>query len=136
MFGFSWRQISNQLGQPSIAELLDPFQGRIFKLKHIRRCNEFLANSLYQLSCPIINIIRHDPCVDGLLMGYSWQESIMPDDSRTRTTPVTFQLDLETATALADPVTRARIERLIRRTARPLAGSVDRLFAAMDGGRP
>ena len=38
----------------------------------------------------------------------------MPDDSRTRTTPVTFQLDLETATALADPVTRARIERLIR----------------------
>lgn len=54
----------------------------------------------------------------------------MPDDSRT--IPVTFQLDPETATALADPVTRARIERLIRHTARPPAGSVDRLFAAMD----
>ena len=54
----------------------------------------------------------------------------MPDD--TRTVPVTFQVDPETATALADPGTRARIERLIRRTARPPAAAIERLFAAMD----
>jgi hypothetical protein len=51
----------------------------------------------------------------------------MPDD--TRTVPVTFQLDPETATALADPATRARVERLIRRTTR--SASVDRLFDAI-----
>ena len=36
----------------------------------------------------------------------------MPD-----TVPVTLQLDPETATALDDPATRARVERLITRTA-------------------
>lgn len=51
----------------------------------------------------------------------------MPDD--TRTVPVTFQLDPETATALDDPATRARVERIIRRTAQ--SASVDRLFDAI-----
>ncbi len=49
----------------------------------------------------------------------------MPD-----TVPVTFEFDPETAAALDDPATRARIERLIRRTVRP--ASVERLFAVMD----
>lgn len=49
----------------------------------------------------------------------------MPD-----TVPVTLDLDPETAAALDDTSTRARILRLIRRTARP--GGPERLFAAMD----
>ena len=49
------------------------------------------------------------------------------------TVPVTLDLDPETAAALGNPTTRARVERLIRRTAR-LAG-VERLFAAMDAFR-
>ena len=52
----------------------------------------------------------------------------MPDD--TRTVPVTLDLDPETAAALGDPVTRARIERLIQRTVQP--ASIERLFAVMD----
>ncbi len=52
----------------------------------------------------------------------------MPDDART--VPVTLDLDPETATALEDPATRARVERLIRRTVKP--ASVERLFEAMD----
>ncbi len=52
----------------------------------------------------------------------------MPDD--VRTVPVTFDLDPETATALEDPATRARVERLIRRTVKP--ASVERLFEVMD----
>lgn len=52
----------------------------------------------------------------------------MPDD--TRTVPVTLDLDPETATALEDPATRARVERLIRRTVKP--ASVERLFEVMD----
>jgi hypothetical protein len=52
----------------------------------------------------------------------------MPDDART--VPVTLELDPETATALKHPATRARVERLIRRTVRP--ASVEQLFAAMD----
>ncbi len=35
----------------------------------------------------------------------------MPDNART--VPVTFQLGPQTATALEDPATRARVERLI-----------------------
>ena len=50
----------------------------------------------------------------------------MPD---TVTVLVTLELDPETAAALEDPTTRARVERLIRRTARP--AGVERLFAAM-----
>lgn len=50
----------------------------------------------------------------------------MPD-----TVPVTIDVDPDTAAALADPATRARLERLVRRTLRP-AGGVARLFAAMD----
>ena len=46
------------------------------------------------------------------------------------TVPVTLELDPETAAALGDPATRARVERLIRRAARP--AGVERLFAAMD----
>ena len=49
----------------------------------------------------------------------------MPD-----TIPVTFDLDPETAAALQDPATRARVERLIERTARP--ATIDRLFEVMD----
>ena len=52
----------------------------------------------------------------------------MPDNA---TVPVTFEVDPETATALGDPATRARVERLIRRTARPAPAGVARLFAAM-----
>ncbi len=52
----------------------------------------------------------------------------MPDD--TRTVPVTLDLDPEIAIALEDPATRARVERLIRRTVKP--ASVERLFEAMD----
>ena len=52
----------------------------------------------------------------------------MPDD--TRTVPVTLELDPEIATALEDPATRARVERLIRRTVKP--ASVERLFEVMD----
>ncbi len=51
----------------------------------------------------------------------------MPD---IQTVPVTFEVDPETAAALEDPVTRARIERLIRRTVRP--ASIERLFEVMD----
>ncbi len=49
----------------------------------------------------------------------------MPD-----TVPVTFELNPEIAAALEDPATRARIERLIERTARP--ATVERLFEVMD----
>lgn len=49
----------------------------------------------------------------------------MPD-----TVPVTFELDPEIAAALEDPATRARIERLIERTARP--ATIERLFEVMD----
>jgi hypothetical protein len=52
----------------------------------------------------------------------------MPDDART--VPVTFQLDPQTATALEDPATRARVERLVTRMVRPVG--VEALFAAMD----
>ena len=52
----------------------------------------------------------------------------MPDDART--VPVTLDLDPETATALLDPATRVRVERLIRRTVKP--ASVERLFEVMD----
>lgn len=38
----------------------------------------------------------------------------MPDDGRT--VPVTLELDPDTAAALQDPATRARVERLIRHT--------------------
>ena len=48
----------------------------------------------------------------------------MPD-----TVPVTFEVDPETAAALEDPTTRARIEQLIRRTLRP--AGVERLFEAI-----
>ena len=51
----------------------------------------------------------------------------MPDDART--VPVTFEVDPETAAALQDPATHARIEQMIRRTARPVA--VERLFEAI-----
>lgn len=50
----------------------------------------------------------------------------MPD-----TIPVTIEVEPEVAAALADPATRARLERLVRRTFRP-TGGVDRLFEAMD----
>lgn len=46
------------------------------------------------------------------------------------TVPVTLDLDPQTAAALADPGTRTRIERLVRRSVR--SESVDRLFAAME----
>lgn len=49
----------------------------------------------------------------------------MPD-----TVPVTFEFDPEIAAALDDPATRARVERLIRRTIRPTG--VERLFTVMD----
>jgi hypothetical protein len=49
----------------------------------------------------------------------------MPD-----TVPVTIEVEPEIAAALSDPVTRARLERLIRRTLRPVG--VEALFAAMD----
>jgi hypothetical protein len=52
----------------------------------------------------------------------------MPDAART--VPVTLDLDPKTAAALGDPVTRARIERLIQRTVQP--PSIERLFAVMD----
>lgn len=48
----------------------------------------------------------------------------MPD-----TVPVTLELDPETAVALRDPATLARVERLIQRTARP--AGVKRLFGTM-----
>lgn len=51
----------------------------------------------------------------------------MPDDART--VPVTFQLDPDTATALEDPATRARVERLVARMVRP--ASSERLFDAI-----
>lgn len=50
----------------------------------------------------------------------------MPD-----TVPVTIEVEPDIAAALADPATRARLERLVRRTLKP-AGGVERLFAAMD----
>ena len=52
----------------------------------------------------------------------------MPDQART--VAVTLEVEPEIAAALEDPATRARVERLIRRTVRP--GGVERLFAAMD----
>jgi hypothetical protein len=52
----------------------------------------------------------------------------MPDDSRT--VPVTFQLDPQTAAALADPATRGHVEQVIQSTVRK--AGIDRLFAAMD----
>ncbi len=50
----------------------------------------------------------------------------MPD-----TVPVTIEVEPDIAAALADPATRARLERLVRRTLKPVGG-VERLFAAMD----
>jgi hypothetical protein len=50
----------------------------------------------------------------------------MPD-----TVPVIIEVEPDLAAALSDPATRARLERLVRRTLRPAAG-VERLFAAMD----
>ncbi len=52
----------------------------------------------------------------------------MPDDSRT--IPVTFQLDPQTAAGLADPATREHVEHLIQDTVRK--AGIERLFAAMD----
>jgi hypothetical protein len=52
----------------------------------------------------------------------------MPDDART--VPVTLELDPETAAALEDPSTRARVERLIRRTVKP--ASIERLFEVIN----
>ncbi|HST74306.1 MAG TPA: hypothetical protein VLJ20_02955 [Acetobacteraceae bacterium] len=49
----------------------------------------------------------------------------MPD-----TVHATLEVEPEIAAALEDPATRARVERLIRRTVRP--AGVERLFAAMD----
>ena len=49
----------------------------------------------------------------------------MPD-----TVPVTFEVRPEAAAALKDPAIRARVERLIERTARPV--SVEQLFEAID----
>lgn len=49
----------------------------------------------------------------------------MPD-----TVPVTLEVEPEIAAALQDPATRARVERLIRRTVRP--DGIERLFATMD----
>jgi hypothetical protein len=49
----------------------------------------------------------------------------MPD-----TVPVTLEVEPEIAAALEDPATRARVERLIRRTVRP--AGIERLFKAMD----
>jgi hypothetical protein len=49
----------------------------------------------------------------------------MPD-----TVPVTLEVEPEVAAALEDPATRARIERLIRRTVRPTG--IEWLFSAMD----
>ena len=57
---------------------------------------------------------------------FSLRRHPMPD-----TVPVTIEVEPDAAAALADPVTRARLERLVRRTLRP-TGGVDRLFAAMD----
>jgi len=48
----------------------------------------------------------------------------MPD-----TVPVTIDVEPDIAAALDDPATRARLERLVRRTLRPV--SLERLFAAM-----
>ena len=48
----------------------------------------------------------------------------------SETVPVILELDPETAAALGDPGTRARVERLIQRTVH-LTG-VDRLFTVMD----
>ena len=50
----------------------------------------------------------------------------MPD-----TVPVSIEVEPDIAAALADPATRARLERLVRRTLKPVGG-VERLFAAMD----
>lgn len=52
----------------------------------------------------------------------------MPD---THTVPVTIEVEPEVAAALSDPVTRARLERLVRRTVKPIGG-VERLFAVME----
>lgn len=49
----------------------------------------------------------------------------MPD-----TVPVTLEVDPAAAAALADPVTRARIERLVSKMLQP--ASVERLIATMD----
>lgn len=49
----------------------------------------------------------------------------MPD-----TIPVTIEVEPDIAVALGDPATRARLERLIRRTLRPAGVAV--LFEAMD----
>jgi hypothetical protein len=49
----------------------------------------------------------------------------------TDTVPVTIEVEPDIAAALADPATRARLERLVRRTLKP-AGGVERLFTAMD----
>lgn len=49
----------------------------------------------------------------------------MPD-----TVPVTFELDPEVAAVLQDPAARARVERLIERSARP--ATIERLFEVMN----
>ena len=50
----------------------------------------------------------------------------MPD-----TVPITLEVEPDIAAALADPATRARLERLVRRTLRPVGGA-ERLFEVMD----
>jgi hypothetical protein len=52
----------------------------------------------------------------------------MPDDART--VPITIEVSPEIAEALGDPATRARLERLIRLTLRPVR--VSTLFDTMD----
>ena len=49
----------------------------------------------------------------------------MPD-----TVPVTIEVERDVAAALDDPATRARLERLVRRTLRPTG--IEQLFATMD----
>jgi hypothetical protein len=46
------------------------------------------------------------------------------------TVPITIEVEPEIAAALGDPATRARLERLIRRTLRPVG--IEALFDAMD----
>ena len=70
-------------------------------------------------------------------IGYRDQAPTMAQTSnKPDTVPVIFDLDSETAAALDDPATRTRVERLIRRAARPLRPAegtgVEQLFTAMD----
>ena len=52
----------------------------------------------------------------------------MPDD--TRTVPVTFDVDPDTAAALQDPATRARVGRLLSRLVQP--NGAERLAASLE----